>query len=182
MKTKQVKPDNAFNDLSKSGDKNADYLHQSLMRHGVDFATGVPCGVLRHIINNLINDEKIMHVLANSESEAVGISAGAYLSGRCPVVYMQNSGLFASSNDIASLLIPYKMPILFVITYRGCEGEDAVQHFVTGKATEKLLASFGVDFFVYEKQDINDLIDEMFNRMNKTVLPSFLLLKRGWNK
>lgn len=182
MKTKQVKSDNAFNDLSKLGNQKADQLHQSLLRHGVNFATGVPCGVLRHIINNLINDNNIMHVLANRESEAVGISAGAYLSGRCPVVYMQNSGLFTSSNDIASLLIPYKMPILFVVTYRGCEGEDAVQHFVTGKATEKLLVSFGVDFFVYEKQDINDLIDEIFNRMNETSLPSFLLLKRGWNK
>lgn len=182
MKTKQVKTDNAFNDLSKSGNPKADCLHQSLKRHGVNFATGVPCGVLRHIISNLTNDENIMHVMANRESEAVGISTGAYLSGKCPVVYMQNSGLFASSNDIASLLIPYKMPILFVVTYRGCEGEDAVQHFVTGKATEQLLASFGVDFFVYEKQDINELIDEIFNRMNKTSLPSFLLLKRGWNR
>lgn len=182
MKTKRVNSDHSFNDLSKSGNLKADYLHQSLKRHGVNFATGVPCGVLRHIINNLMNDNNIMHVLANRESEAVGISAGAYLSGKCPVVYMQNSGLFASSNDIASLLIPYKLPILFVVTYRGCEGEDAVQHFVTGKATEKLLASFGVDFFVYEKQDISDLIDEMFSRMNKTSLPGFLLLKRGWNK
>lgn len=182
MKTDKEKTSPVFNDLNKLGNQKADCLHQSLKLHGVNFATGVPCGVLRHIINNLISDENILHVLANRESEAVGISAGAYLSGRCPVVYMQNSGLFASSNDIASLLIPYKMSILFVVTYRGCEREDAVQHFVTGKATEKLLTSFGVDFFVYEKQDINDLINEIFNRMNETSLPSFLLLKRGWNK
>lgn len=173
----ETKP--VFNDLSKSENQKADYLHQSLKRHGVNFATGVLCGVLRHIINNLLNDKSIFHVLANRESEAVGIAAGAYLSGRCPVVYMQNSGLFASSNDIASLLIPYKMPIFFVVTYRGCEGENAVQHFVTGGATEKLLESFGVDFFVYEKHDISDLIDMIFNRMIETSLPSFLLLKRG---
>lgn len=182
METNKGEANPVFNDLSKSGNQKAGRLHQSLKRHGVNFATGVPCGVLCHIINNLVNDKSIMHVLANRESEAVGISAGAYLSGKCPVVYMQNSGLFASSNDIASLLIPYKMPILFVVTYRGCEGEDAVQHFVTGRATEKLLESFGVDFFVYEKQDINDLVNEIFNRMNIAYLPSFLLLKRGWNK
>lgn len=180
MRKKEKKP--FLNDLIKTGNLKDNYLHQSLKRHGVNFATGVPCGVLRHVISNLLNDKDILHVSVNRESEAVGIAAGAYLSGRYPVVYMQNSGLFASSNDIASLLIPYKMPILFVVTYRGCEGEDAVQHFVTGKATGKMLASFGVDFFVYEKQDINDLIDEMFYRMNEASLPSFLLLKRGWNK
>ncbi|NCA93649.1 MAG: hypothetical protein EOM84_00560 [Sphingobacteriia bacterium] len=182
MKMGQSKSSNSFNDLSRLGNKKANCLHQSLRRNGVNFATGVPCGVLRHIINNLTNDDSILHVLANRESEAVGISAGAYLSGKCPVVYMQNSGLFASSNDIASLLIPYQMPILFMVTYRGCEGEDAVQHFVTGRATEKLLKSFGVDFFVYEKQDISDLIDMIFHRMIEASLPSFLLLKRGWNK
>ena len=177
---KEINP--VFNDLNKSRNQKADCLHQSLRKHGVNFATGVPCGVLRHIINNLINDKSIIHVLSNRESEAVGIAAGAYLSGKCPVVYMQNSGLFAASNDIASLLIPYKIPILFVVTYRGCEGEDAVQHLITGKATEKLLKSFDIDFFVYQKQDIDDLIDEIFGRMKETSLPSFLLLKRGWNK
>lgn len=182
MGTNEKKANPVFNDLSKSGNQKADCLHQSLKRYGVNFATGVPCGVLRHVINNLINDKSIIHVVSNRESEAVGIAAGAYLSGKCPVVYMQNSGLFAASNDIASLLVPYKIPILFVVTYRGCEGEDAVQHLVTGKATEKLLTSFDVDFFVYEKQDINDLVDMIFNRMNETSLPNFLLLKRGWNK
>lgn len=181
-KTNWSKSDPAFNDLSKMENFKADCLHQKLKQHDINFATGVPCGVLRHIINNLLNDEDIFHVLANRESEAVGIAAGAYLSGKYPVVYMQNSGLFSSSNDIASLLIPYKIPILFIVTYRGCEGEDAVQHFVTGKTTEKLLKSFGVDFFVYKKQDINELIDKIFSRMAQTNLPSFLLLKRGWNK
>ncbi len=182
MSANRDNKDSVFNDLSKSGNYKADFLHENLKRHGINFATGVPCGVLRHIINNLLNDKNIFHVLANRESEAVGIAAGAYLSGKSPVVYMQNSGLFASSNDIASLLIPYKIPILFIVTYRGCEGEDAVQHFVTGKATEKLLKSFNVNFFVYKNQDIKDLVDEIFTQMTKTNLPSFLLLKRGWNK
>lgn len=53
MKTKLIKKNNVFNDLNKSGNQKANHLHQGLMRHGVDFATGAPCGVLRHIINNL---------------------------------------------------------------------------------------------------------------------------------
>lgn len=122
-----------------------------------------------------------MHVSVNRESEAVGIAAGAYFSGRIPVIYMQNSGLFSSSNDIASLLIPYQIPILFIVTYRGCKGEDAIQHFTIGKATEKLLKSFGLFYLVYKQQTLEILVNQIFSKMKETSLPVVLLLKRGWS-
>lgn len=93
---------------------------------------------------------------------------------------MQNSGFFAASNDIASLLIPYEIPIFFIVSYRGCKGEDAVQHLITGKATEELLNSFGLPFVVFADQDLNILIKSMFEKMRKIKLPIFLLLKKGW--
>ena len=121
------------------------------MESGFDFATGVPCGVLKHIIKKLKEDRRVRHVSVNRESEAVGVAAGAYLAGKKPLVYMQNSGLFAASNDIASLLIPYKIPVFFVISFRGCRGEDAVQHLVTGGATKTLIRSFHLSFEIFEK-------------------------------
>ncbi|MBA4319929.1 MAG: sulfopyruvate decarboxylase subunit alpha [Flavobacterium sp.] len=181
MDVKDYNQKDFFNSLRNKRSEKADYLHQLLKRHGINFATGTPCGVLRNIIDNLLNDPDIFHVSVNRESEAVGIAAGAYFSGKIPVVYMQNSGLFASSNDIASLLIPYKIPIFFVVTYRGCEGEDAIQHLTTGKATEKLLDSFSLSYKIYNGQNLEILIDQMFIDMEKTSLPTMLLLKRGWN-
>jgi phosphonopyruvate decarboxylase len=181
MNKKHCNQKNFFNLLKNEKSERADYLHHLFKKHGVNFATGVPCGVLRNIIDNLMIDSDILHVSVNRESEAVGVATGAYFSGKIPLVYMQNSGLFASSNDIASLLIPYKIPIFFVVTYRGCEGEDAVQHFTTGRATEKLLDSFGLAYQVYNGQDLEILINQMFSEMEKTSLPTILLLKRGWN-
>lgn len=169
-----------FNTLNGQKSKKADNLHDLFKAKGVDFATGVPCGVLKYIIRNFSNDKSILHVPVNRESEAIGVAAGAYLSGRRPVVYAQNSGLFAASNDIASLLIPYEIPVFFVISYRGCKGEDAVQHLVTGQATETLICSFRLDYVVFEGQDIAKLINELFEKMEKRSLPVFLLLKRGW--
>ena len=111
----------------------------------------------------------------------IGIfTAGAYFGGKIPVVYMQNSGLFSASNDIASLLVPYKMQVFFVVSYRGCEGEDAVQHLTTGRATERLLESFGLPFTVFGDQNLGTLARSMFETMRKTELPTLLLLKRGW--
>ena len=173
---------NEFNTLAKDRSKKADQLHQLFIELGVDFASGVPCGVLRHIIKNFDNDKKILHLPANRESEAIGLAAGAYFGGKTPVIYMQNSGLFASSNDIASLFIPYNIPIFFVVSYRGCEGEDAIQHLTTGRATESLLKSFISPYVVFEKHDLAILLRSMFAEMRKIKLPVFLLLKRGWQK
>jgi sulfopyruvate decarboxylase TPP-binding subunit len=110
------------------------------------------------------------------------LAAGAYFGGKTPVVYMQNSGLFAASNDIASLLVPYEIPVFFVVSYRGCGDEDAAQHLTTGGATEALLQSFGLPFVVFGGQNLETLITSMFEEMRKRGLPAFLLLKRGWHR
>lgn len=181
MKTKYLTKKRLFNSLDKTGNKKADNLHKIFKEFSVDFATGVPCGVLRHIISNLKNDSTVLHLSANKESEAIGLAAGAYFSGKQPLVYMQNSGLFAASNDIASLLIPYQIPVFFVVTYRGHQGEDAVQHVVTGRSTESLLKSFHLNFAVYENQNLRELVRGLFIKMKKNNLPTVLLLKRGWS-
>lgn len=171
-----------FNVLDNRHSEKADRMHNAFIALGVNFASGVPCGVLRHVIKNLRDDKRVLHLPANRESEAVGVATGAYLAGKTPVVYMQNSGLFVASNDIASLLIPYKIPIFFAVSYRGCQGENAVQHIVTGQTTERLLLSFGLPFVVFQKQEIETLIGSMFEKMTKSGLPIFLLLRRGWHQ
>jgi len=170
-----------FNDLDTTGSIRANKLHATLKREGVNFVSGVPCGVIRHIIRNFQEEPEIMHVPANRESEAIGIVAGAYFANKNPVVYMQNSGLFASSNEIASLLIPYKIPLLMIISYRGVEGEDAVQHLTTGSSTTTLLSSFGIQHIVYDGQDFGIIIPELYKLMSSDSLPKAILLKRGWH-
>ena len=171
-----------FNTLAGDRNDKAAELHRVFRELGVNFVSGVPCGVLRHIIKNFDDDQAVLHMIANRESEAVGLAAGAYFGGKIPVVYMQNSGLFSASNDIASLLVPYKMPIFFVVSYRGCEGEDAVQHLTTGRATERLLESFDLPFEVFGKKNVEALVRSMFETMRKAEVPTLLLLKRGWHR
>lgn len=178
----KINDETIFNLVTGERSIRADQMHRTFLELGVNFASGVPCGVLRHIIKNFNDEKTILHVPANRESEAVGLAAGAYLGGKTPVVYMQNSGLFAASNDIASLLIPYEIPIFFIVSYRGCKGEDAVQHLATGRSTETLLRSFNLPFAILDKQDIGTLLSSMFKEMQMVNLPTFLLLKRGWQR
>ncbi len=169
-----------FNNLDFINTPKTIAFHNAIKQNGIKVATGVPCGVIRHIINNIANDPKIRHIPATNEAESIGIAAGAVLANQKTMLYMQNSGLFAASNNIASLLIPYEIPVYMVVSYRGCEGENAPQHFITGSATEKLIQSFGLDYAVYHGESMEKFVDNGFKRIAKTNLPFVALLKRGW--
>ena len=169
-----------FNILDGERNLCADHLHGAFKRYGVDFSTGLPCGALKHIIQNLSTDPDILHIPATREAEAIGISAGAYLAGKTPVVYMQNSGLFDSSNEIGSLLIPYKIPVLLAVAWRGAPGETAVQHFATGKATMPLLEALEIPYKLLEKESIDETVSYLFEAMEEKEIPVAMVIKRGW--
>ena len=170
----------SFNNLDFKNTLRTSAFHKAIKENGIQVATGVPCGVIRHIIKNISNDKDILHIPAVNESEAVGIAAGAVLANKTALIYMQNSGLFASSNNIASLLMAYKIPVYIIVSYRGCKGENAPQHFVTGAATEKLIKSFGIDYNVYSNGDMREFVNHAFEVISSKKLPFISLLKRGW--
>ncbi len=150
-----------------------------LIKSGFNFVSGVPCGVQKYIIVFFLGSSKIKHVAAVRESEAIGITAGAYLAGKNPVVYMQNSGLMDSINDITSLLIPYKIPLLLLVSWRGAFGEDAGQHLINGKSTKKILNSIGVPVFILNSKNMRSVINNAKEYLNKKQTPAVILIRRG---
>lgn len=146
---------------------------------GFNFATGVPCGVQKYIIANLSKNQKIKHVPATREAEAVGIAAGAYLAGKTPLVYMQNSGLMDCLNDITSLLITYKIPVLLLVSWRGAPGEDAPQHLVNGRITIKILRVIGIPTQILRKTGMQKTVLWVKKMMKKKGMPAVILIKRN---
>jgi len=74
-------------------------------------------------------------LIATREDEAVAIAVGAWLAGKTPKVYMQNSGLGNCVDIITSLLKPYEIDILLVIENR----KAPEHHALMGKITKDLL-------------------------------------------
>ena len=76
------------------------------------------------------------HVVGANEGGAVALAAGYHLAtGRLPVVYLQNSGTGNIVNPLLSLVdtAVYRIPILFVIGWRGEPGvADEPQHVSQG--------------------------------------------------
>jgi len=135
---------------------NADALLLMLERNGFDFFTGVPCSYLKNLCRILQTRDSTFHQPAPREDIALGLAAGAYMGGKLPVVYMQNSGLGYSLEVLASLHLIYGIPVLILLTYRGL-GEDAgwEEHQVMGRHTEDILRTFGIRY-----SELDDQFDE----------------------
>jgi phosphonopyruvate decarboxylase len=119
---------------------------------------------------------------AASEGEAVAIASGAWLAGRQTVVMCQNSGLGNAVNPLTSLNAPFRIPTLFITTWRGEPGiKDEPQHEVMGQITQQLLTLIGVENAPFP--DGVDAIAPAFRRavtvMTATQLPFGWVMRKG---
>jgi sulfopyruvate decarboxylase subunit alpha len=105
----------------------------------------VPDNPLSHVLG-VFGDQHpdIRLILATREEEAFGIAAGLYLGGRRPVVLLQSSGLGNSLNALTSLLIPYQIPVLIVVSMRGDEGEWNPAQMPMGRAVRDILNAIAI--------------------------------------
>jgi phosphonopyruvate decarboxylase len=160
----------------------ADAFIAEAARSGFDFYTGVPCSYLTPLINGVLSDRGLRYVGAASEGEAVAIAAGAWLAGRKTVAMCQNSGLGNAVNPLTSLNAPFRIPTLFVTTWRGRPGEpDEPQHEVMGQITQDLIRLMGLEQaeFPNQPEAIAPAFAEAVARMEATSLPFAWVMKKG---
>lgn len=127
-------------------------LLAGLQAEGYDFFTGVPDSGLRRFIADLERLPEGSVVPATWEAEAVGLAAGAWLAGRKPCVYLQNSGLGHIVNPLTSLCIPAGIELLVVVGHR----HTLPQHRVMGEIDARLLDLLGWTSYVLVYGDNNE--------------------------
>lgn len=114
----------------------------------------VPDNPLSHILNALRRDHpEVRALLATREEEAIGIAAGLCLGGARPAVLMQSSGLGNTLNAIGSLLVPYQIPVVVVVSMRGDAGEWNSAQVPMGRAVAPVLDAFGIQHLTVEREE-----------------------------
>jgi len=109
-----------------------------LRSRGFTFFSGVPCSLLKNLINYAINN--FQYIIATNEGEAVAISSGAYLGGKRSCVLMQNSGLTNALNPLTSLNYCFQIPVLGFVSWRGEPGiKDEPEHTLMGEILPSVL-------------------------------------------
>ena len=161
-------------------------FHNQLTERGFDFFTGVPDSLLTDFLQYLgDNHPPSKYINAANEGTAVGLAAGWHLATKkFPVVMLQNSGIGNIINPLLSLVDPrvYKIPMLFLIAWRGEPGKkDEPQHKVQGEIMTSLLTDLGVTTEVlpfYEEGSAAALDLAHFHLRTKNSPYAFLVRRR----
>jgi len=114
-------------------------------RCGIRDVVYVPDTPLSHVLGAFEGGyADVRLLLATREEEAFGIAAGLYLGGRRAAVMLQSSGVGNSLNAITSLLLPYRIPVLMIVSLRGEPGEWNAAQVPMGRALGAIFDAIGV--------------------------------------
>tara|TARA_B110000263_G_C15309192_1_gene512082 strand:+ start:456 stop:944 length:489 start_codon:yes stop_codon:yes gene_type:complete len=118
-------------------------IFQYFKKNKIKNFVGVPDSTLKYFIDEGLKSKKIL--IANREEEAIGIGAGMILAGSSTVMFMQNAGFANSISTITSLIQLYKIPIIFLIGWRGYLKDDAPEHEKIGQIQPNLLKNLNLE-------------------------------------
>ena len=151
----------------------------ALTREGYDYFAGVPCSLLKGLIRRFDQDPLWNYTSAVREDSAVGMAAGAYMSGRQPAVFMQNSGLGVCMNALVSLNIIYEQPFLLVTTWRGEGGNDAPEHIIMGEIMQPYFNLLNMPWRVLGADSIDQDVTAITASINERRTPGALIVPKG---
>ncbi len=153
-------------------------LYEAIKNTGINLLLSVPCIMLKGLLEVIEEKKEIQHIAVTREEEGVGIAAGAYLGGKLPAILMQNSGLGNSINAIKSLLELYKIPVIFIMSHRGAEGEKIMAQMPMGQITIDLLKLLTIEIYILNSPGNIKNIIKAVDKAKKTKKPIAIILKR----
>jgi len=129
-----------------------------LKQHKVSLITYVPDNVLRPLIALLESDPFFTCFVCTREEEALGIVAGAWMGGVHGIVLMQTSGFATLPNAIASLAMPFQIPVLMMVSERGTLGEFNIGQSLVARTMRPVLECLACEYHVMTRLDEAEFI------------------------
>jgi sulfopyruvate decarboxylase alpha subunit len=120
-------------------------VRETLKRNNVRLVTYVPDRVLTPLIKGVHDDSFYTAFATTREEEAIGIVCGAWMAGMRGIVLMQTSGFATIPNALASLAVPYQIPLLMMISERGTLGEFNLGQALVCRTMRPVLQSLAVE-------------------------------------
>lgn len=156
-------------------------FYNTLIKNSFDYFVGVPDSLLKEFCLCINDLSKNNHIITANEGNAVAIASGYNIAtSKYGVVYMQNSGLGNIVNPLLSLADEkvYKIPMLFIIGYRGEPNvKDEPQHIKQGELTLSLLDTLGIKYFILN-EDYEEQIKQCYDYIKQTEKPIALVVKK----
>lgn len=162
---------------------------EALQRNGVDYFVTMPDWVQLALHQRLDQGaEGIRVVYCCNEDQAVSVSAGLRISGKNPIVAIQNQGLYACVNSIRAVALDAGIPVVFLIGQFGREFANfgkspALSRRRMVSLLEPVLDTLGIRYWRLEREADLASFDEAIEYARETRRSAALLVGApiGWN-
>jgi sulfopyruvate decarboxylase alpha subunit len=152
-------------------------VHRALKANEVRLVTYVPDKVLTPLIASVEHDPYFTAFATAREEEAVGIVCGAWMGGMRGVVLMQTSGFGTLPNALASLVLPYQIPVLMIVSERGTLGEFNLGQALVCRTMRPALEALGIEHHTITRLDeLEFIVDRSIKQAVATQAPCALIL------
>ena len=152
-------------------------VKDTLKRHEVRLVTYVPDNVLRPLIDAVTEDDYFTAFSATREEEAVGIVSGAVMAGMRGIVLMQTSGFATLANVLASLPVPFQIPVLLMVSERGTLGEFNYGQSLVCRTMRPVLDSLAMEHHTCTRlEEFEFIADRSIKQAITTQAPVALIL------
>jgi sulfopyruvate decarboxylase alpha subunit len=154
-----------------------DVVLQTLKRNDIRLVPYVPDRVLTTLIKNIHADPFFTTFPTAREEEAVGIVSGAWMGGMRGAVLMQTSGFATLANVLASLAIPYQIPLIMFVSERGTLGEFNYGQSLVCRTMRPVLDSLAMEHHTATRLDeFEFIVDRSIKQAITTQAPVALIL------
>ena len=150
---------------------------QSLKRNDIKLVPYVPDRVLTPLIKSLHADPYFTTFATSREEEAVGIVSGAWMGGLRAAVLMQTSGFATLANVLASLAMPYQIPLIMFVSERGTLGEFNLGQSLVCRTMRPVLDALAIEHHTCTRLDeLEFIVDRSIKQAITTQAPVALIL------
>ncbi len=155
----------------------AETIIAALREHEIRLVAHVPDEMLLPLVRLVGADRRIVALTATREEEAIGIAAGAFLGGGRGAVLMQSSGFGNSVNVLASLVVPYQVPVPLFIAERGALGEHNAVQVPMARVLRPTLDALGIPHVTLARRDeLAFLTERTLRQAFRTRVPAALII------
>ena len=152
-------------------------VQHTLKRNEIRLVPYVPDRVLTGLIKNLHADPYFTTFPTAREEEAVGIISGAWMAGQRGAILMQTSGFATLANVLASLAVPYQIPLIMFVSERGTLGEFNYGQALVCRTMRPVLNSLAMEHHTATRLDeFEFIVDRSIKQAVTTQAPVALIL------
>ena len=152
-------------------------VRDTLKANEVRLAVYVPDNVLRPLIASIHDDPFFTAFATTREEEAVGVVCGAAMAGMRGIVLMQTSGFATLANVLASLPVPFVIPLLMMVSERGTLGEFNLGQALVCRTMRPVLDSLAIEHHTITRRDeLEFIVDRSIKQAVATRAPAALIL------